>query len=80
MDGLHMTEPLRLHGVTLIVIQRVRVEASREGSGSSLFAFAKPWSIVTEERGQWRAMDMDGSEMALEPLTKDVEGLASLVR
>ncbi len=79
METLHATEPLRVGGVVLIAIQRTRVDSSREFGGFGVSAFAAPRALVIEEGGRWRALDLEGGEIPVEPLLEQVPGLTETV-
>ena len=80
METLSATEPLRIDDVVLIPVQRVRIVPSQGCDGMSILASAVPRAIIIEEGGHWRAIDLDGAEIALEPLLEHVVGLAEAVQ
>ena len=80
METLKATGPLRIEGVVLIPVQHVRIVPSQGCDGMSFLASAVPRAIVIEEGGQWRAIDLDGAEIALEPLLEQVAGLTEAIQ
>ena len=80
MESLRATKPLRLSGIVLIPIQRVRVERFGGFWGFSIRASAEPHALVIAEEGLWRAIDLKGNDTPLEPLLRETSGLAEAIR
>ena len=76
METLRATRPLRIDGVVLIPVQRVRVEVSQGCAGVCMHAFADPRAVVVRSHGRWHAIDPAGDALELEPLVREVAGLA----
>ena len=51
----------------------------RVGNGGWIRACAEPRAIVIGEGGRWRALDLNGARIELEPLLEQVAGLSDVV-
>ena len=80
MERLHAARPLRLSGLVLIPIQRVRLEHCEKRGGYWVHGLAEPYAVVFAERGGWRAIDMAGKKIPLKPLLREAAGLAESIR
>lgn len=80
METLHATEALRVDDVVLIPVQRVCIEPSRSRASLRIHAYADPRAIVVGQGGRWWALGVDGMEIALKPLLREVAGLANAVQ
>lgn len=80
MDRLHAAHPLRASGLALIAVQHVCVERYGEGSRSWVHVIAEPYALVIVEGGRPRALDLSGSGTPLEPLLREVVGLADTLQ
>ena len=80
METLRATEPLRIDGLCLILVQRVRIDRSQVCGTAWVQACAEPRALVIGEQGRWRALDPEGAETALAPLLEEVGGLADIVQ
>ena len=49
------------------------------GKGGWIRACAEPRAIVIGEGGRWRALDLNGARIELEPLLEQVAGLSDVV-
>jgi hypothetical protein len=79
VNTLRATEPLRIDGVVVIPVQRVRIEPAHGCGCVCMRACAEPRAIVVDEGTGWRAFDLDGAELPLAPLLEAVAGLAEHV-
>ena len=80
MERLHATHPLRVSGLVLIAVQRVRVEHHGKGGRSWVHVFAEPHALVVVEGGRPRALDPTGADIPLKPLLREAAGLAEALR
>jgi len=79
MDQLVAQAPIRINGVVLIAIQRVRCEASQAFGAHCIDAAVEPRALVVHDGASWRACDLDGRPLEVASMLTEVAGLSELV-
>lgn len=79
METLRAAGSLRVGDVTLVPIERVRVQSVLGGGGYWISAFKEVHAVVMSDANGVRALATDSSEIALDALIEEVPGLAAVL-
>ena len=79
MEMLQAAGPLRVGDVTLVSIERVRLQSASGDAGYWISAFKEVHAVIVRDANGLRALAMDSSEIPLDALIEEVPGLAALL-
>ena len=78
-ETLRAGAPLTVGAVSMVPIERVVLHAQAGGSGIWCSVAKEPYALIVRERGDTRAVGIDGAEVSLEELREQVPGLDALL-
>lgn len=79
MEMLQAAGPLRAGDVSLVVIERGRLQSASGDAGYWISAFKEVHAVIVSDVNGVRALAMDSSEIPLDALMEEVPGLAALL-
>ena len=79
MEMLQAAGPLRAGDVSLVVIERGRLQSASGDAGYWISAFKEVHAVIVSDVNGVRALAMDSSEIPLDALIEEVPGLAALL-
>ncbi len=79
METLRAAGPLRIGDVTLLAIERVRIQSASGDAGYWISACKEVHAVVVSDANGVRALARDSSEIPLDALMKEVPGLSAIL-
>lgn len=79
METLRAAGPLRIGDVTLLAIERVRIQSALGDGGCWISALKEVHAVIVSDANGVRALARDSSDIPLDALIEEVPGLAALL-
>lgn len=79
MEMLRAAKPLRIGEVTLVPIERARIQSALGDTGYMVSACKEACAVVVSDANGVRALATGASEVTLDTLIEEVPGLAAVL-